>query len=1348
MPSILQLLLGGSQQAPAVDPYFYSVTSLLHGDGTNGAQNNTFLDSSTNNFTITRNGNTTQGSFSPFSQTGWGNYFDGTANGFLSTPPTTDLDLSGDFTLQAWIFPTAASQANGSEILSRGAPTTFNGWHWYYYNNKLNFSFNYGGFLGANNTTIPLNVWTHVALTRSGNTFTYYLNGVADGTFTSSGTPTTNVSDVVYVGRASYDTTNRQFPGYMAQVSVIKGTALTTFNTTTPLSTSTSGQSLLTCTSNRFIDTNTATTAKTITAGSGASVQPFSPFNPTTAYSTSAVGGSGYFDGSGDYLTAPDSSAFFYDSGAFTIETWIYFNSMNTTPLLQQSNGDGFTLKWTWYYNNATNNLVFTGHNPAPTPLTWISSSTTLVPGTWYHLVVVRDGSNNWAQFVNGTRIGTATTATAVPDVSSSLFVNYFTDSPVGASWAPLNGYLSNTRVVKGTAVYSPTSSTLTVPTAPLTAITNTSLLLNYTNAGIFDNAADADYETVGNAQISTSVKKYGTGSMAFDGTGDYLVTDAPSSQAYVFGTGDFTIECWVYFNSVASGSLFEFRPASTNGAYPLVYFSSSGVLTYYANTGARISSSAVTTGVWYHFALCRVASQTRMFINGTQTGATYADTSNYLCRANGPLIGVTSDLSSDALNGYIDDFRITKGIGRYPYNFTPPTAEFPNIGGTVTLTADPYYDYTTLLLPGNGTNGAQNNTFLDSSTNAFSITRNGNTTQGTFSPFSQTGWGNYFDGTGDSLTVPAGSAFAYGTGAFTVETWIYPTVGGVNQIVFSQTVSGTNYFVFSLNTSNQLEFVYATSGGGTTVTGATVQLNQWSHVAAVREGTGSNQFKLYVNGTVVATSTVAQDFTNTTYVPTIGQYTHSATLNWNGYISNLRIVKGTAVYTANFTPSTTPLTAITNTSLLTCQSNRFIDNSSNAFAITRNGDVSVQAFSPFNPTAAWSAATYGGSGYFDGSGDYLTVANSANYALGTSDFTIELWWYPTASFSNGLTLFSHGYVSYCPWLFYTNVSNGLLAYASSSGSSWDVLNAANFGTVTINAWNHIALCRSGSTFYLCLNGVVTSTATSSASLMSIASGLTIGATTSGIGVISSSYITNARIIKGTALYTGAYTLPTAPLTPVTNTQFLLSATNAGIYDATSKNDLETVGNAQISTAQSKFGGSSMYFDGTGDYLVAPASVDTDFGSGDFTAEAWVYPSSFSSAMDVFGKHADSPVGNSTVAWFVYIGASNSANEASIVSGSTVYSVTGWSLAQNQWQHIAFTRFNGSLRFFINGVQVGSTVSANVTINSNTAWRTWVGTYTAASRNWNGYLQDVRFTKGIARYTSNFTPPTTAFLTL
>jgi len=96
-------------------------------------------------------------------------------------------------------------------------------------------------------------------------------------------------------------------------------------------------------------------------------------------------------------------------------------------------------------------------------------------------------------------------------------------------------------------------------------------------------------------------------------------------------------------------------------------------------------------------------------------------------------------------------------------------------------VASDPYFENTTLLLPGNGTNGAQNNTFLDSSTNAFSITRNGNTTQGTFSPFSQTGWSNYFDGTGDYLTAPDNAASEIGASDFCVEGWFYPTVSNAS---------------------------------------------------------------------------------------------------------------------------------------------------------------------------------------------------------------------------------------------------------------------------------------------------------------------------------------------------------------------------------------------------------------------------------------------------------------------------------------------------------------------------------------------------------------------------------------
>ena len=91
-----------------------------------------------------------------------------------------------------------------------------------------------------------------------------------------------------------------------------------------------------------------------------------------------------------------------------------------------------------------------------------------------------------------------------------------------------------------------------------------------------------------------------------------------------------------------------------------------------------------------------------------------------------------------------------------------------------VASVTDAYFKYVSLLLNTTSTNGAQNNTFLDSSTNAFSVTRNGDTTQGSFNPYMPTGyWSGYFDGAGDFLSVPDDAAFLL-TGDFTVEAWIY----------------------------------------------------------------------------------------------------------------------------------------------------------------------------------------------------------------------------------------------------------------------------------------------------------------------------------------------------------------------------------------------------------------------------------------------------------------------------------------------------------------------------------------------------------------------------------------------
>jgi hypothetical protein len=203
---------------------------------------------------------------------------------------------------------------------------------------------------------------------------------------------------------------------------------------------------------------------------------------------------------------------------------------------------------------------------------------------------------------------------------------------------------------------------------------------MNATNAAIFDNSMKNDLETAGNAQISTSVKKFGTGSMAFDGSGDYL--DVVTNSVMAFGTGDFTIEGWFYTNTTSGDrNLVDFRPSGTNGAYPNIFIAGGGYLSYNANGSVPISGgTAISTGTWYHFALARSGTSTKLFLNGTQQGSTYSDSTNYVVGDQRPRIA-TGGYGAGIANfdGYIDDLRITKGVARYTANFTPPTAAFPN---------------------------------------------------------------------------------------------------------------------------------------------------------------------------------------------------------------------------------------------------------------------------------------------------------------------------------------------------------------------------------------------------------------------------------------------------------------------------------------------------------------------------------------------------------------------------------------------------------------------------------------------------------------------------------------------
>jgi hypothetical protein len=641
--------------------------------------------------------------------------------------------------------------------------------------------------------------------------------------------------------------------------------------------------------------------------------------------------------------------------------------------------------------------------------------------------------------------------------------------------------------------------------------------------------------------------------------------------------------------------------------------------------------------------------------------------------------------------------------------------------------TSDPNFNQTVLLLHGDGTNGAQNNTFLDSSTNNFTVTRNGNTTQGTFTPFSQGAgsWSNNFNGS-SSLSA-TGANLAAGTGNFTWECWVYVNgTSAFQTFIDSRNSTNTQGLFFGLNTGTLTPVIYSDAALLFT-SSINITANAWNHVALVRN---SGTITLYVNGVSGGTFANTYNLISTTYG--IASFYNPSNNPLNGYLSNVRVVNGTALYTSAFTPPTTPLTAITNTALLTCQSNRFVDNSSNNFTITRNGTPTIQPFSPFAPTSAYSTSVNGGSMYFDGTGDYLSTANNTAFDFGSGNFTIECWVY-TGSSSQQTVIERRGTgYSTGDWVIFINESATSVVFYS-----FDVGSPVVVGTgLTLNSWNHIAVVRNGTTFSLYLNGISISSSTSSTAIQNNSLGITVGQdNVSGGRLYFNGYISNVRVLKGTAAYTANFTPPTAPLTAISGTSLLLSGTNAGIYDNAIKNDLVTVDNAQVSTSVKKYGTGSMSFDGTGDWLTAPDSVNLQLGTGNFTIECWVYLNAVGSARGFVSK------GTSTTGWSI---GSNSSNQVVFNHTSSTITSTG-TLAVSTWYFVTVVREGtgtNQTKIYINGTNDGT---GTVATDFNQTSIMYVGANRVGGEALNGYIDDLRITKGIARYTTTFTPPTSAF---
>ena len=903
--------------------------------------------------------------------------------------------------------------------------------------------------------------------------------------------------------------------------------------------------------------------------------------------------------------------------------------------------------------------------------------------------------------------------------------------------------------------------------------------------------------------------------------------------------------------------------------------------------------------------------------------------------------------------------------------------------------TGDDDFANVVLLLDGDGTSGDDNNTFTDSSTNGFTVTENGSVVQGSFSPYGDN-WSNYFsDGSAYLTASPA----APGTGEFCYECWINVLQASDDAVLETRdTNNSANGFTLTVLNSSTIR-VYSNSAK-ITASGLSY-LNQWTHLCVEKVGSTTT---LYINGVSYGTTTDLANMSNTNF--RIGESQHYGA--FSGYIANFRYVRGGYVYNGNFTPPTSPLTAVANTELLTCSSNRFVDESTNNHTVTVNGDIEVTPFSPFKDDDARDITTDGGSAYFGGSDDYLI--SSTNFtAIGTDDFTVEFWYNGGAQPDRYPCIIGtlDAFSATGAWRVQT-YDNNTNRFQFTSAITNYVFTTTNYND---NAWHHFAVTREGTSLRGFVDGVQQgSTQTMSDSFTSrkilMMSQLRDGGDQVG-------YVSDARVIKGTALYTSSFTPPTAPLnatavegsayslsnasyefksvsvtsqaTTPTGVQFnsdgtkmyvidfdnddifqyslstafdvstasydsvsfdgssqetkpqglvfspdgtkmytvgqtadsffqyslstafdlstvsyasksfsvasqdltptdlaispdgtkmymigvtsdsifeydlstafdvstasynsvslslsaqdtsprglhfnsdgtkmfvagdssnsvlqytlttgfdlstasydsvsfsigseegsptaltfnadgtkfyilgsandtvyqysvstvsalMLNFQDAGIYDLTGINNIDTVGDAQIDTAVKKYGTGSLEFDGSGDYLEAPYNKAYAF-SGDFTVEFWIYyishVGSYTGIICCANTHTGS--GAPTAGWILSF-YSTGDDLLWEIAGQGGFTSTS-SLSKNQWVHLAVVRSGSTVTLYMDGVSVGSKTQSGTADSVSFPLFVGRGRSTVSTPYFEGYIDDIRITNGIARYTSSFTPPDAA----
>jgi hypothetical protein len=724
----------------------------------------------------------------------------------------------------------------------------------------------------------------------------------------------------------------------------------------------------------------------------------------------------------------------------------------------------------------------------------------------------------------------------------------------------------------------------------------------------------------------------------------------------------------------------------------------------------------------------------------------------------------------------------------------------------------------TSLLLHFNGTNGST--TFTDSSSNGLTVTANGDAEISTAeSQFG--GASGYFDG-GGYLSIAANSAPDLSGADFCIELWAYPNALASTAALISQGLPDTIENCWSLEPSGSDIAFFASAGDpGQTidlVLSGSLATGEWSHIAVTCE---SGTARLFINGALVDSASLSLASTAGTPLIVGAGWYDPAARGADCYIDELRITKGSAIYTAAFTP---PASALTSTPLDFVPSGQFnsFDLSDNGLLQVRSegvtldsgdpaesgnisynslssqaldqfytdldaggGDLFVQGnpgidgddptiatgkgytvfgsvppvtslllnfngtngstvFTDSSPNSLTVTASgdaeistaqskYGGSSaYSDGAGS-IAVAQGAWSDFSGSDYTVEFWYYRPSG-ASGAAVLSFGWQEtgdFAPLLIYYD--GGALDVYSDRGT-WGTPSRLT-DSLAGNTWHHVAVCGTAETHKGFLNGNLIFTATNLSPWASNANDFTLLSDADGASA-SKGYIDDLRIIKGQALYTGNFTppksaFPTGAADPHWSGVSLLLPMDADFDDASSNALTATAnGDATISTARSVFGGASFYCpNSTSDFLDIAAPGNEMLFTGDYTIEAWVRFVELNNDMSLFYSYSEA-------SGYHALNITPTEFNVYFQSISPDWSPSH-SLPIDQWVHIAMVRSGSTVCLYQDGQLVASTTASGT--------HGYAAPDGARISNTGGnelYIDEFRITKGVARYTSNFTPPT------